>query len=345
MQLLSGRAENLGVKRRASRRPGGAVHRGMVFLLRHQTRWLVDFLVGHGFLPSRPHAIEGLPTETWPVGEENRTRELRADVVLRLWKDSIPEDPSLELIRASDVIGLILDYQDVRDTGKELRVLEYDSAYPPILGPQVYMVVMTLDETIARWMEKVLARKHLIMHTCVLTPRKIPRSGPIDAKAKPRRAVLEAMLHVRDEGDLVLLTNALRALRRFEGNELLIYQQMLRSRMKEALIMQAQQELELLDDDNDDNDDECWDDYVLTEDERECFYYVRGQRAGHEEGLQEGLQEGRAQTLLELLRIRGLEVDADSEATILACRDTEQLSTWLARAVTATRVDELFEPR
>jgi hypothetical protein len=309
----------------------------MVYLLRHQTRWLVELLIARGFLPATAYAIETLPTETWPVGEENRAREIRADVVLRLWADTVPEDPSLKLIRASDVIGLILDYQDRRDPTKELRVLEYDSAYPPILGPHVYMVVLTLDEAIARWMEKVFARKHLIMHNCVLSPMKIPRSGPIDARAMPRRAVLEAMLHVRGEAELVLLTNALRALRQFEGNELHIYQQMLLSRMKEALIMQAQRDLEPID------DDECWDDYELTEDERECFYYVRGQRAGHEEGLQEGLQEGRAQSLLELLRIRGIEVDADGKATILACRDTGQLNTWLARAVTATRLDELFD--
>jgi hypothetical protein len=78
----------------ASRRPGGAVHRGMVCLLRHQTRWLVDLLVARRFLPAGPHWIEMLPTETWPVGEENRAREIRADLVLRLWPTPVPEDPS-----------------------------------------------------------------------------------------------------------------------------------------------------------------------------------------------------------------------------------------------------------
>jgi hypothetical protein len=317
------------VERPAPRRPGGAVHRGMVHLLRHQTRWLVELLIARRFLPDAGYAIESLPTEAWPVGEENRTREIRADVVLRLWPAAIPEDPSLELIRASDVMGLILDYQDRRDGTKELRVLEYDSAYPPILGPQVYMVVLTLDEGIGRWMEKVFARKHLSMQTCVLSPTKIPRSGPIDARAMPRRAVLEAMLHVRDDAELVLLTHALRALRHFEGNELRIYREMLLSRMKEPLIMQAQRELEPMD------EDECWDDYEPDEIERESFLYVRGQRAGQ--------QEGRAQTILDLLHIRGIEVDANSEATILACTNTEQLTAWLARAVTATCLAEVFE--
>jgi hypothetical protein len=307
----------------------------MVWLLRNQARWLVELLLARRFLPAGPHAIEVIPTETWPVGEENRGREIRADLVLRLWPRLVPEDPSLELIRASHVIGLILDFQERRDPAKELRVLEYDSAYPPVLGSQIHMVVLTLHEAVARWMQRVFARKHLSMQTCVLLPRKIPRCGPIDANVAPRRALLEAMLHVRSEVDLPLLTNALRALRYFEGNELLIYREMLRSQMEESLILQAHRELEPAD------EYERWVDYVPTKRERASFLYVHGQR----DGRQEGLQEGRALAVLDVLRIRGIEIDAASEAKILACRDSEQLMAWLARATSLARVDELFEPR
>jgi hypothetical protein len=305
----------------------------MVWLLRHQARWLVELLLVRGFLPPGSYAIEVIPTETWPVGEENRGREIRADVVLRLWPRTVPEDPSLELIRSSRVIGLILDFQERRDPVKELRVLEYDSAYPPVLGPQIHMVVLTFHEGVARWMQRVFARKHLSMQTCVLLPRQIPRSGPIDANVAPRRALLEAMLHVRSEADLPLLTNAFRALRHFEGNELLIYREMLRSQMEESLIMQAQQEIEPPD------EYERWIDYVPTRRERASFLYVHGQR----DGRQEGRQEGRALAVLDLLRIRAIEIDAASEARILACSDSDQLIAWLARAATLARADELFE--
>lgn len=307
----------------------------MVWLLRHQARWLVELLLARGFLPPGSYAIEVIPTETWPVGEENRGREIRADLVLRLWPRQVPEDPSLELIRASHVIGLILDFQERRDQAKELRVLEYDSAYPPVLGSKIHMVVLTLHEAVARWMQRVFRRKHLSMQTCVLLPRTIPRCGPIDANVAPRRALLEAMLHARSEADLPLLTNALRALRHFEGNELLIYREMLRSQMEESLIMQAHLELEPPD------EYERWVDYVPTKRERASFLYVHGQR----DGRQEGLQEGRALAVLDLLRIRGIEIDAASEARILACRDSKQLRAWLARATAIAGVDELFEPR
>lgn len=77
----------------ASRRPGGAVHRGMVWLLRSELRWLVDLLVARKLVPAHRH-IELMPTETWPLGEENRLREIRADVVARLWPHPPPEGPA-----------------------------------------------------------------------------------------------------------------------------------------------------------------------------------------------------------------------------------------------------------
>jgi hypothetical protein len=323
----------------ASRRPGGAVHRGMVWLLRHQTRWLVELLAARGVLPSDSYVIELIPTETWPVGEENRGREIRADVVLRLWPCPIPEDPSLEVIRASHVIGLILDFQERRDLAKELRVLEYDSAYPPVLGPQIRMVVLTLHEDVARWMRRVFMRKDLSMQTCVISAKEIPRIGPINANIAPRRALLEAMLHVRSEADLSLLTNALRAMRRFEGNELLIYREMLLNQMERELIMKAHRELEPAD------DDAQWANYVPTKRERASFMFVCGEEEGRQEGLLEGERKGRALAVLDLLRIRGIEIDAESEAKVMACRDTDQLLAWLARAATLARVGELFEPR
>jgi hypothetical protein len=327
----------------ASRRPGGAVHRGMVWLLRHQARWLVELLAARRFLPRGPFTIEVIPTETWPVGEENRGREIRADVVLRLWPGPVPEDPSLEVIRASHVIGLILDFQERRDQDKELRVLEYDSAYPPVLGPHIHMVVLTLHEAVARWMQRVFAGKDLSMQTCVISAQMIPRCGPIDAALAPRRALLEAMLHVRSEADLSLLTNALRALRHFEANELLIYREMLLNQMERSLIMKAQRELEPED------DDPQWANYVPTKRERASFMFCcgaeEGRKEGREEGRKEGREEGRALAVLDLLRIRGVEVDAESETRIRACRDDDQLLAWLARAATLARIDELFEPR
>ena len=302
----------------------------MVWLLRHQVRWLVDVLIELCVLPPGPHMIELLPNETWPVGEENRSREIRADVVVRLWPSRVPEESSLKMIRASRVIGLILDFQERRERDKELRVLEYDSAYPPVLGPQIHMVVLTLHDPVARWMRQVFSRKQLSMQTCALTPRQIPRSAPIDADVVPRRALLEAMLHARREADLPLLVNALRALRHFEGYELRIYKEMLMNRMNEALIIRAEEELDLERARDEDYKDEDLDD-PLTEEELECFMYKTGERAG------------RATAVIEILRLRGIEVSAAMEARILSCRDNARVQAWLARAMVVSRANELLD--
>ena len=57
-----------------------------------------------------------------------------------------------------------------------------------------------------------------------------------------------------------------------------------------------------------------------------------------------GQLEGRALAVLDVLRIRGIELDPASESRVLACRDRGQLIAWLAGALTLDRVDELFEP-
>lgn len=332
----------------ANRRPGGAVHRGMVWLLRHEVRWLVEVLIACGLVPSGEYGIELLPTEAWPVGEENRAREIRADLVVRLWPGAVPARPSLALIRTSHVIGLILDFQDHRDPAKEVRLFEYASAYPPIVGPHLILVVVTLREVIARWMRRVLAGKRLGMTTCVLSPHEMPRQVAIDVAAEPRHALLEAMIHFRDETDLPLVCNALRALRSFEGNELLIYREMLVSHMSETMLRQAHHAIEFEDDDDDDIS--RWDDYVLTKRERESLLFTRGVREGREEGREEAreearqaaLAEARTRAVFDVLALRGIPVDERSAATIRACDDDSCLREWLARALRVDRVEQLF---
>ncbi len=318
----------------------------MVWLLRHEVRWLVDVLIACSVVPPGEYGVEVLPNEAWPVGEENRAREIRADLVVRLWAGAVPARPSLALIRTSHVIGLILDFQDHRDPNKEVRLFEYASAYPPIVGPRLILVVFTLRELIARWMRRVLAGKQLGMTTRVLSPREMPRHLEIE---EPRHVLLEAMIHVRDETDLPLLCSALRALRTFEGYEFLIYREMLVSHMPESLLKNALHAIELDDDEDDDPEADLarWDDYVLTKRERESFLHMRGLRTGRLEGREAGRAEGRVrgrcEGVLDVLALRGIVVDDASAARIRACDDEARVRAWLARALEVAHVDDLFD--
>jgi hypothetical protein len=59
------------------------------------------------------------------------------------------------------------------------------------------------------------------------------------------------------------------------------------------------------------------------------------------------IEDARAQALadvlLRVLRERGLEVDAATEARMRACRDQEQLQGWVVRAAQVARAPDLFE--
>jgi hypothetical protein len=65
-------------------------------------------------------------------------------------------------------------------------------------------------------------------------------------------------------------------------------------------------------------------------------------RIGYEDGKAEGLSEGEALALLAVLDARGLTVDDETRARILACTDTARLHRWIKRAAVAnTTADAL----
>lgn len=64
---------------------------------------------------------------------------------------------------------------------------------------------------------------------------------------------------------------------------------------------------------------------------------------GREQGRNEGRVEDRAETVLDLLRWRGIEVPESVRRRVEACTDLEQLKVWSQRAVQVSRASELFE--
>lgn len=306
----------------------------MAWLLRHEPTFLVDLLVRRGMIPRGRH-IQVLPNETWAVGEENRNREIRADLVLRLWPFAPPAAPNLELIQSSDVIGLIGDFQNHRDPQKLIRIEEYPAFYRAVLGPDIVFAPMTFEESVGRWLRQATARVRTL-RSFVLTPRWIRRPQPCDPRQEPRRALLDAMIHVRGVRDLDLLVPALRALRHYEGHELMIYQDMLLSRMERGLMLRAHQ---IIDDEDDDEPIDRT--YVPSRTERRSFLYVTGFEDGAAEGKIEGKIAGKAAALLDVLRLRNLAVDLDRAARIRACTDETRLDQLLARALTITSLEGL----
>jgi Uma2 family endonuclease len=70
---------------------------------------------------------------------------------------------------------------------------------------------------------------------------------------------------------------------------------------------------------------------------------AEGKVEGKVEGRAEGRVEGKAETLLQLLALRNLQPLAHESARILEERDLERLERWVARALTCSRVAEIFD--
>ena len=70
---------------------------------------------------------------------------------------------------------------------------------------------------------------------------------------------------------------------------------------------------------------------------------VQGLAQGKAEGKVEGKVEGKADSVLVLLRARGLHLPSDIEHRIQACTDAETLDRWLVRAATVSDPADVFE--
>ena len=69
---------------------------------------------------------------------------------------------------------------------------------------------------------------------------------------------------------------------------------------------------------------------------------AKGEAEGRIEGRAEGCLEGEAQALLRILHARGLSVSEAERARMVSCDDRATLDEWLERALTASRVAEVF---
>jgi len=57
-----------------------------------------------------------------------------------------------------------------------------------------------------------------------------------------------------------------------------------------------------------------------------------------------GRTAGKAEAILAVLRVRGIDLDAEAVARITGETDLGRLETWLVKAVTAQTLREVFEP-
>lgn len=329
-----------GVYRRI--RPIGPVHAGLQVLLRKQPQLLIELFIHAGVLPveTASWSVQLRPTEAIIICPGHSRRELRADVVLVV----APPELNIErgrarkrALNAGEAFAVIFEIQRVRDEERPEAWLDYLAAYRRDLGKAMRLVILTLDAQVAQWARKRTTRLEQLLKVFVVEPADCPRFAGVGDDPEPERAVLDAVLHARNETDLNLIQAAIAAIQGLEDDDLddaLHYEQMLIARLGHALIQRAMNA--------DDTRTATMIPKLTANSTAADFensprpFFRLAVEVGHKKGLQVGQLEARAAVIIEILAHRGVAIDPDSRARVLACREPETLARWLGAALKVT---------
>lgn len=258
------------------------------------------------------------------------TNELRPDVAL-----------SADLAKPSRTgkfaggMGLVIEVLRKPKQAKRWRMRVYQALMAERLRRATGVMLVTVDDRVAKWARgldalEIRPRDSLM----VLDRQNMPRITDLDfARQQPSKALLSALLHSTTD-DFQVLQPAFAASRELPDDR--------RWRYGSAILaaVNKEREAQLLASVTMDER------YELTRMERNSIAWHDGHDEGLLEGKQAGLLEGKREaliaTLLTLLELRSLAVDAASEQRIRSCTDPELLQRWIARAVQASAVSELF---
>jgi flagellar biosynthesis/type III secretory pathway protein FliH len=164
----------------------------------------------------------------------------------------------------------------------------------------------------------------------VLGPAQVPVvTDPTLARRQPELAVLSAMAHGGRAGEKGVFDALLAALEEIDQDHADLYTDIVLAALPEAI----RDYLEAL---------------MSATAIRARYGYQsdfarRYYAEGEAKGKAEGEAKGEAKAVLAFLDARGIEVPDPVREDIIGCTDLDQLDTWIRRAATATKVQELFD--
>ncbi|HEY1694661.1 MAG TPA: hypothetical protein VGG39_20965 [Polyangiaceae bacterium] len=288
-------------------------HDALVTLFRNRPTMAPELLrdVLHADVPPFDHVRIGEAS----LGEIVPT-EYRADLVLLL------EGASPGEVHAA----LVLEAQLRRDPDKRWSWPVYLTNLRARLRCPVVLVVVANDASVAAWSARPIEMGHpsWVLTPLVLGPSAVPAVRDVDAAVEaPELAVLSAMVHGADDDALEIARAALAAAARLDDE---------RSRLYADLVIRSAHEdaraiLEAL--------------MASGNYEYQSDFARRYVAQGRAEGEAKGRAEGRAQAVLDVLRVRGIDISAEMRERILSCTESALLDAWLERAVTAKSVSDV----
>jgi hypothetical protein len=289
-------------------------HELLVQVLREHPQVVVELLRAHGD-DAQSSTYEVIPA---PASvSELEPAEFRADLVLRR---SAPGDP-----RGGD--ALVVEVQLGIDPDKRFTWVLYVAGLRSRLRCPVDLVVLTLDDVVARWAAAPIAidTRGSVLLPRVLGPADVPIiSDPAAARTLPELAVVSVLAHANEASGALVGRALLQACRDLDDARGRLYTDVVFAFLNDA----ARRALEA--------------DMQLDKYEYQSEFARRFLAQGREEGREAGHVEALGAAILAVLEARGLAIDEHVRARIIACRDPEQLRAWVAAAATVGASSALF---
>lgn len=238
--------------------------------------------------------------------------EYRADAVVTLHAADNP------------VFAVVVEVQLRVDPRKRRTWPAYVATLHARLGCPVTLLVVCPDQAVAAWCAKpiVIADPGLVLTPLVLGPRQVPVVTDIDvARRHPELAVLSAMAHGGREDPSAVFEALLAALDMIDHDHANLYTDLVFT----VLPVAARVWLE---------------GFMTTATHR---YQSDFARRYFSQGEATGEARGEARALLAILDARNVNVPDDIRADIAACTDIAQLESWIRRAATADKIQDVVD--
>jgi hypothetical protein len=214
------------------------------------------------------------------------------------------------------------------------------------LGCPVHVVVLAVHRKVATWAAGPFGSGDLSLRPCVIGPEHIPS---ITSFAKARRAVdltfLSALAHANEPVVLEIARALWHALDRTRHEHADLYWDRLMSQLDAAIRRSLEMELQGW------KPQSPWGKRIYAEGmakgvaKGEARGLAKGEARGLAKGKELGVAEGKAESVLLLLRTRGIRLTRAQRERIRSCRDLRCLNDWLRRGCAATSAAELLGPR
>jgi hypothetical protein len=238
--------------------------------------------------------------------------EYRADAVVTL------------KVHKKATLAVVIEAQLRIDTRKRRSWPAYVATLHARLDCPVALLVVCSSPVVANWCATpiVVHDPGMVLRPFVLGPDQVPVvTDPAVATSNPQLAVLSAIAHGSRRDHASVLDAMLAGLNVVDHAHANLYADIVLRVLPQAARRYLEDALS-----------------TKTHPYQSNFarrYYDQGEAAGE--------AKGEARAVLAFLEARGIEVPNDVRERILVCTDLSELDTWVSRAATATKVQELFE--